>query len=123
MVGASAAYVVEPEACCSTTTMRALIQRLPLSTSLSVKSSVTLVAHLPYSSDLVLCDWFLFLVIRQHFRGIQFHSPEDARAYFEGVIFTIAESTWSGVTHRWFERMTKVDKRCQVEREFIEKLD
>ena len=41
--------------------------------------------------------------IKQQLRGIQFQSLRDARAYFEGVILTMPQSTWWGVVDRWFE--------------------
>ena len=40
-------------------------------------------------------------------RGKQFQNVEDARAFFDGVIMDIPQSTWSGVIDSWFERMVK----------------
>ena len=72
-----------------------------------VKNSLNLVTYLPYSPYLAPCDWFLFPFIKQQLWGIRFQHPEDAQAFFKGIIFTIPQSTCSGVMHRWFERMTK----------------
>ena len=40
-------------------------------------------------------------------KGKQFQNAEDARAFFEGVIFDIPQSTWSSAIESWFERMVK----------------
>lgn len=72
-----------------------------------VEIRVNLVTRPPYSSDLAPGEWFLFLFIKKPLRRIQVQSPEDARAYFEGVIFVIPQSTWPGVTDRRCERMIK----------------
>ena len=85
-----------------------------------VENSVNLVTYWPSSPHLVPCDWFLFPLTEQQLRWIKFQSLDAARAFFEGVIFTIPQSTWAGVSHRWFERMTKC---INAGGEFIEKLD
>ena len=72
-------------------------------------SDVQLVTHPPYSHDLVPCDWFLFPSVKGQLEGKQFQNAEDARAFFEGVILDIPQSTWSGVTDSWFERMVKIN--------------
>ena len=52
--------------------------------------------------------------------GKQFENAEDPRAFFEGVILDIPQSTWSGIIDSWFERMV----RCvQAEGGFFEKLE
>ena len=56
-----------------------------------------LVTHPPYSPDLAPCDWFLFPSVKRQLKGKQFQNAEDARAFIEGVILDIAQSTWSGV--------------------------
>ena len=81
---------------------------------------VQLVTHPPYSPDLALCDWFLFPSVKKQLKGKQFQNAEDARAFFEGVIFGIPQSTWSGVIDSWFERMVKC---VQAKGGFIEKLE
>ena len=47
-------------------------------------------------------------------KGKQFQNAEAARAFFEGVIFGIPQSTWSDAIDSWFERMIK---RVQAEGE------
>ena len=64
-------------------------------------------AHPPYSPDLTPCDWFLFPFVKRRLKGKQFQNAEDARAFFEGVVLDISQSTWSGVIDRWFDRMVK----------------
>ena len=83
-------------------------------------SDVQLVTHPPYSSDLVPCDWFLFPSVKRQLKGKQFQNAEDARAFFEGVILDIPQSTWSGVIDSWFERMVKC---VQAEGDFFEELE
>ena len=70
-------------------------------------SNVQLVTHPPYSRDLAPCDWFLFPSVNRQLKGRQFQNAEDARAFFEGFILDIPQSTWSGVIDSWFERMVK----------------
>ena len=70
-------------------------------------SDVQLATHPPYSPDLAPCDWFLFLPVKKQLKGKQFQNAEDGRAFFEGVILYIPQSTWSGFTDNWFERMVK----------------
>ena len=50
---------------------------------------VQLVTHPPYSPDLDHCGWFLFPSIKRQLKGKQFQNAEDARAFFEGVIFDL----------------------------------
>ena len=45
--------------------------------------------------------------MKQQLKGKQFQGVDDARAFFEGVIFDTPQSTWSGAVVTWFERMTK----------------
>ena len=66
---------------------------------------VPLVTHSPYSPDLAPCDWFLFPSVKRQLKRKQFQNAEDARAFFEGVILDIPQSTWSSVIGSWFERM------------------
>ena len=74
----------------------------------------------PYSPDLAPCDWFLFYYVKWQLKGKQFQNVEDARAFIEGVILDIPQSTWSGVINSWFERMV----RCvQAEGSFLKKLE
>ena len=68
-------------------------------------NDVQLVTHLPYSSDLAPCDWFLFHFVKWQLKGKQFQNAEDAQAFIEGVILDIPQSTWSGVICSWFEKM------------------
>ena len=41
-------------------------------------------------------------------RKKQFQNAEDARAFVEGVILDIPQSTWSNVIDSWFEKMIKI---------------
>ena len=66
-----------------------------------------LVTHPPYSPDLALCDCFLFPSVKRQMKGKQLLNAEDARAFFEGVILDIPQSTWSGALDSWFDRMVK----------------
>ena len=70
-------------------------------------SNVQLVTHPPSSPDLAPCDRFLVPSAKRQLKGKQFQNAEDARAFFEGVILDIPQSTWSGVTDSWFERTVK----------------
>ena len=79
-----------------------------------------LVTNPPYSLNLAPCGWFLFPSVKRQLKGKQFQSAEDARAFFEGGIFNIPKSTWSGVTDSWFEKMVKC---VQAEGGFFEKLE
>ena len=79
-----------------------------------------LVIRLPYSPDLAPCDWFLFYYVKWQLKGKQFQNVEDARAFVEGVILDIPQSSWSGVIDSWFERMAKC---VQAEGGFFEKLE
>ena len=68
---------------------------------------VQLVTQTPYSPSLAPCDFFLFPQVQQRLKGKQFQGVEDARAFYEGVIFDMPQSTWSGAMVTWFERTTK----------------
>ena len=70
-------------------------------------NDVQLVTHPRYSPDLASCDWFLFPSVKRQLKGKQFQNAEVARAFIEGVILYIPQSTWSGVIDSWFERMVK----------------
>ena len=83
-------------------------------------SDVQLVTHPPYSPDLAPCDWFLLPSDKRQLKGKQFQNAEDVRAFFEGVILDIPQSTWSGVIDSWFETMVK---DIQAEEGFFEKLE
>ena len=83
-------------------------------------SDVQLVTHPPHSPDLAPCDWFLFPSVKRQLNGKQFQNAEDARAFIEGVISDIPQSTWSGVIDSWFERMVKC---VQAEGGFFQKLE
>ena len=67
---------------------------------------VQLVTQIPYSPGLAPCDFFLFPQAKQRLKGKQFQGAEDARAFFEGVISDMPQSTWSGTMITWFEMMT-----------------
>ena len=54
-------------------------------------SDVQLVTHPPYSLDLAPCDWILFPSVKREMKGKQ-----NARAFFEGVILDIPQSTAVG---------------------------
>ena len=56
-------------------------------------NDVQLVTHPPYSPDLAPCDWFLFPSVKRKLKGKQFQNAEDARAFIEGVILDISQST------------------------------
>ena len=83
-------------------------------------SDVQLVIHPPYSPDVAPCDWFLLLPVKRQLKGKQFQNNEDARAFFEGVVFDVPQSTWTGVIDSWFETMVKC---VQAEGGFFEKLE
>ena len=83
-------------------------------------SDVQLVTHPPYSPDIATCDWFLFPSVKRQLKRKLFQNAEDARAFFEGVILDILQSTWSGVKDSWFERIVKC---IQAEGGFCEKLE
>ena len=83
-------------------------------------SDVQLVTHPPNSPDLAPCDWFLFPFVKRQLKGKQFQNAEYARAFFEGVILDIPQSSGSGITDSWFERMVKC---VQAEGGFFEKLE
>ena len=83
-------------------------------------SDLQLLTHPPYSPDLAPCDLFLFLSVKWQLKGKPFQNAEDARAFIEGVILDIPQSTWSGVIDSWFERMVKC---VQAEGGFFEKLE
>ena len=83
-------------------------------------SNLQLVTHPPYSPDLATCDWFLFPSAKRQLRGKQFQNAKDARAFFEGVILDIPQSTCSGVIDSWFERMVKC---IQAKGGFFENLE
>ena len=78
------------------------------------------VTRLPYSPDLAPCNWFLSPSVKRQLKGKQIQDVEDARAFFEGVILDIPQSSWSGVIDSWFERMVKC---VQAEGGFFEKLE
>ena len=82
-------------------------------------NDVQLVTYPTYSPHLAPCDWFLFPSVKRQLKGKQFQNAWDARAFFEGVILDIPQSTWSGVIDSWFERMVKC---AQAEGGFFEKL-
>ena len=44
--------------------------------------------------------------MKQQLKRKQFKDVEDVLAFFEGVIPNTPQSTWSGATVTWFERMT-----------------
>ena len=83
-------------------------------------NDIQLVTRPPYSPYLAPCDWFLFPSFKKQLMGKQFQNAEDARAFIEGVILDIPQSTWSGVIDSWFERMVKCDL---AEGGFFEKLE
>ena len=60
-------------------------------------NDVQLVIRPPYSPDLTPCDWFLFYSVKWQLTGKQFQNGEDVRAFIEGVILDIPQSTLSGV--------------------------
>ena len=70
-------------------------------------SDIQLVTLSPYSPDLAPCVWFLFHSVKWQLKGKQFQNGKDARAFIEGVILDVPQSTWSGVLDSWFERMVK----------------
>ena len=70
-------------------------------------SDIQLVIPSPYSPDLAPCDWFLFHSVKWQLTGKQFQNGKDARAFIEGIILDMPQSTWSGVLDSWFERMVK----------------
>ena len=72
-----------------------------------------------HSLDLASCDWFLFPYVKRQLKGKQFQNAEDARAFFEGVILHIPQSTRAGVIDGWFERLVKC---VQEEGVFFENL-
>ena len=83
-------------------------------------NDVQLVTHPPYSPDLAPCDWFLFPSVKRQSKGKQFQNAVNARAFIEGVILDLTQSTKSGVIDSWFERMVKC---VQAEGGFFQKLE
>ena len=81
---------------------------------------IQLVIRPPYSPDLAPCDWFLFYSVKWQLKGKQFQNAKDARAFIEGIILDIPQSTWSGVIDSWFERMAMC---VLAEGSFFEKLE
>ena len=55
--------------------------------------------------------------MKQQLKGKQFKDVEDARAFFEGVISDMSQSTWSDAMVTWFEGTTK---RLHVEGVYYE---
>ena len=68
-------------------------------------NDVQLVTYPSYSPDLAPCNWYLFPSAKRQMSGKQFQNAKDARAFFDGVLLDIPQSTWSGVIESWFERM------------------
>ena len=58
-------------------------------------NDVQLVTHPLSSPDLAPHDWFLFPSVKWQLKGKQLQKAEDARAFFEGIILGIPQSTWS----------------------------
>ena len=85
-----------------------------------VVNDVQLVTHQPYSPDWPPVTGFCSLPFKRQLMGKQFQNAEDTRAFFEGVILDIPQSTWSGVIDSWFERMVKC---VQAEGGFFENLE
>ena len=83
-------------------------------------NDVQMITHPPCSPGLAPCDWLLFPSVKWQLKGKQFQNTEDTRTFFEGVILDIPQSTWSGVTDSWFERMVQC---VQAEGGFFEKLE
>ena len=71
-------------------------------------SDVQLITHPPYSPDLAPCDLFVFPSVKMQLKGKQFQNAKDARAFFEGIILDIPQSTRYGVINSWFARMVKL---------------
>ena len=59
-------------------------------------NGVQLVTQTPHSAVLAPCVCCLFPQVKQQLKGKQFHGVEDARAFSEGVISDMSQSTWSG---------------------------
>ena len=72
-----------------------------------IARDIELVTRSPYSPDLAPCDWFLFHSVKLHLTGKRFQNGEDGRAFIEGVILDIPQSTWLGVIDSCFERKVK----------------
>ena len=106
-LGVQAVQTTAATACCSTKTTRASTPPPPLLTAWKrIAFSWSPRPH-NYSPSLAPCDFFLFPQVQQRLKGKQFQGVEDARAFYEGVIFDMPQSTWSGAMVTWFERTTK----------------
>ena len=79
-----------------------------------------LVIRSPYSPYLAPCDRVWFCYVKWQLKGKQIQNVEDARAFIEGVILDIPQSTWSCVINSWFERMVKC---VQAKGSFFKKLE
>ena len=68
---------------------------------------VKLMTHPAYSPDLAPCDIFLLPNVKNHMRGHQFPSPEDAVAAYNEELSAMSENERHGCLQKWFQRMQR----------------
>ena len=69
-------------------------------------SSITLLNHPPYSSDLAPCDFALFPYVTNQLKGHKFSSDDEISAAWDKCA-SISEEKWKQWFDEWFESMHK----------------
>ena len=69
---------------------------------------IELMSHPAYSPDLAPCDFWLFRILKQEFRGKEYQNENDLAAAVYEYLGSIPQSEYQKCFNEWFERM----KRC-----------
>jgi hypothetical protein len=69
------------------------------------KKKIQLIQHPPYSSDLALTEYFLFLMLKRELVGFSM-TPEEFKKQWEGVTIMLTEDDFA------FERWLRHGQKC-----------
>ena len=74
--------------------------------------------HPPYSPDQAICDFFLFLTVKDHLRGMKFESREELGTAITDALRTVTRDGLQHVFRTWVERW---DKCIKAKESYFEK--
>jgi histone-lysine N-methyltransferase SETMAR len=77
-----------------------------LTTDFLYEKGIRIVSHPAYSPDLAPADFFLFGMVKEKLRGIEFASAQEAVQVYEDEVNKIPRKVWNSAFNNWFTRMS-----------------
>lgn len=101
----------------STTTMSRLMQPYQFFSSCKKKTSITPLPHAPYSTDLLPCNFFLFVQMKRDMKGHRFNDVEEVEIKTRRKLVAIQIEELEQCFQKW---NCQLDKCIKLNGEYIE---